>query len=80
MKLFCQDNNTLISIVFRDKFIDTRELLVTEMEKKAHELEVEDAEDFGVGKCARYVNTHYILYCELKVTMILSGIRKVYGT
>ena len=24
------------------------------MEKKAHALEVEDAEDFGVGKCARY--------------------------
>merc|ERR1712038_199374 len=37
-----------------DKFIDKRELLVTEMERAAHTLEVEDAEDFGVGVCARY--------------------------
>ena len=28
----------------RDKFVDTRELLITEMERDAHELEVEDAE------------------------------------
>ena len=28
----------------RDKFIDKRELLITEMERGAHELEVEDAE------------------------------------
>ena len=37
-------------ICFRDKFIDKRELLVTEMERAAHTLEVEDAEDFGVGE------------------------------
>ena len=44
----------LKGIIFaRDKFIDKRELLITEMEKKAHELEVEDDEDFGVGKCVR---------------------------
>ena len=42
-----------IIIFVRDKFIDKRELLITEMEKKAHELEVEDDEDFGVGKCVR---------------------------
>ena len=35
---------------FRDKFIDKRELLITEMERAAHTLEVEDAEDFGVGE------------------------------
>ena len=28
----------------RDKFVDKRELLITEMERGAHELEVEDAE------------------------------------
>ena len=27
----------------RDKFVDKRELLITEMERGAHELEVEDA-------------------------------------
>ena len=27
---------------------------MTEMEKKAHELEVEDDEDFGVGCCVKY--------------------------
>ena len=37
-------------ICFRDKFIDKRELLITEMERAAHTLEVEDAEDFGVGE------------------------------
>ena len=37
-------------ICSRDKFIDKRELLITEMERAAHTLEVEDAEDFGVGE------------------------------
>ena len=30
--------------MLRDKFVDMRELLITEMERGAHELEVEDAE------------------------------------
>ena len=30
--------------MFRDKFIDKRELLITEMERGTHELEGEDAE------------------------------------
>ena len=35
----------------RDKFIDKRELLITEMERGAHELEVEDAEVYRSEIC-----------------------------
>ena len=38
----------------RDKFIDKRELIVTEMERTAHQLEVEETENFGRGPCSRY--------------------------
>ena len=38
----------------RDKFIDKRELIVTEMERTAHQLEVEETENFGRGQCSRY--------------------------
>ena len=38
----------------RDKFIDKRELIVTEMERTAHQLEVEETENFGRGRFARY--------------------------
>lgn len=43
----------------RDKFVDMRELLITEMERGAHELEVEDAEvrlKFEAYKKTRLVN------------------------
>ena len=45
--------------MFRDKFVDMRELLITEMERGAHELEVEDAEvrlKFEAYKKTRLVN------------------------
>ena len=41
-------------MIGREKFIDKRELIVTEMERTAHQLEVEETETFGRGRFARY--------------------------
>ena len=41
-------------MLVREKFIDKRELIVTEMEKTAPQLEVEETETFGRGRFARY--------------------------
>ena len=43
-----------MSLLGRDKFVDKRELIVTEMERTAHQLEVEETETFGRGRFARY--------------------------
>lgn len=37
-----------------DRFLSKRDLVVEEMEETAAKLEVDDEEDFGVGKFAKY--------------------------
>ena len=49
-----QHDSTILSLLGRDKFVDKRELIVTEMERTAHQLEVEETETFGRGRFARY--------------------------